>query len=205
MHSKRVLTPAERLELSKGRALHQLSRAGAWQTCVACSRLIDAKTEAAVRPPCGRAEPKPAAFEADEGVVRVYPACPVCRRDLNTGEPADEDKPSPAPQPCLICAATGVAHHGELHNRDGRPVHGAQVPGHAFTYGNCMITKVFYCGARYAKPGECACGRCDGVCGPSDGCPCLACRALVPNVHYSRQFASNPAHCRGDSGPMIVK
>jgi hypothetical protein len=37
-------------------------------------------------------------------------------------------------------------------------------------------TQLYYCGRRM---NQCRCGRCDGVCGPNNGCPCNACLDLV--------------------------
>jgi hypothetical protein len=37
-------------------------------------------------------------------------------------------------------------------------------------------TQNYYCGRRV---GECRCGRCDGRCGPTNGCPCNSCKALT--------------------------
>lgn len=41
----------------------------------------------------------------------------------------------------------------------------------------------FYCGQSYTEAGGCSCGACDGVCGPSEGCPCPAC------IIYAREQA----------------
>jgi hypothetical protein len=41
---------------------------------------------------------------------------------------------------------------------------------------NRACFQVYYCGR---KKNQCRCGRCDGNCGPSNGCPCNACRALL--------------------------
>ncbi len=39
-------------------------------------------------------------------------------------------------------------------------------------------TQLYYCGRRM---NQCRCGRCDGRCGPTNGCPCNACLDLVMN------------------------
>lgn len=36
--------------------------------------------------------------------------------------------------------------------------------------------QVYYCGRQM---NQCRCGQCDGVCGPTNGCPCNACKALL--------------------------
>jgi hypothetical protein len=36
--------------------------------------------------------------------------------------------------------------------------------------------QVYYCGRQM---NQCRCGQCDGLCGPTNGCPCNACKALL--------------------------
>ena len=52
---------------------------------------------------------------------------------------------------------------------------------------------VIYCGARYTTFGKCKCGRCDGICGPNDGCQCEGCEIVEQKT---RIFGPFNAACR---------
>lgn len=41
---------------------------------------------------------------------------------------------------------------------------------------NVKFSDLFYCGR---MKNRCYCGKCDGMCGPYDGCPCFECLELV--------------------------
>jgi len=43
--------------------------------------------------------------------------------------------------------------------------------------------KIWYCGK---KKDECKCGTCDGTCGPTNGCPCQDCFALLDDSDQSK-------------------
>ena len=60
-------------------------------------------------------------------------------------------------------------------NREGAAVHkGAS--DHTCNSPAVECEKLWYCGRRM---NQCRCGRCDGQCGPSNGCPCTACVELA--------------------------
>jgi len=40
------------------------------------------------------------------------------------------------------------------------------------------VTDAYYCG-RVMDPSQCRCGNCDATCGPTNGCPCTSCLALL--------------------------
>lgn len=63
---------------------------------------------------------------------------------------------------------------GTLKNRDGVQVRSGS--GSAIA-GDMKVTasNVFYCSQRL---NQCRCGSCDGRCGPTNGCPCNACKAF---------------------------
>ena len=63
-----------------------------------------------------------------------------------------------------------------------------------------------YCGKRYCNAGMCACGRCDGVCGPFNGCPCPACEDLMSKTveHFAPRCAMKHAICFVSIGSVIT-
>ena len=44
---------------------------------------------------------------------------------------------------------------------------------------------LLYCGNKYTNDGGCLCGKCDGHCGPDDGCPCPDCENTLSYILYS--------------------
>ena len=58
------------------------------------------------------------------------------------------------------------------------------------SFGHTLVGKnVFYCG----KEADYSCRRCDGICGPNDGCQCLACAELTEISETSGFINSNGA------------
>ena len=64
--------------------------------------------------------------------------------------------------------------------------------------------KKWYCGQRYAEAGKCKCGGCDGVCGPTNGCPCDHC-AEIELKYCGKEFCTRGqcycGSCDGRCGP----
>ncbi len=50
---------------------------------------------------------------------------------------------------------------------------------------------MLYCGMRFAPRWGCPCGRCDGICGPDDGCQCGPCKLLQQQA--LRNYLGTPA------------
>lgn len=63
----------------------------------------------------------------------------------------------------------------QVFNKEGALCH--RGTGHAKA-GDLHLSpsEAYYCGR---KMNQCRCGDCDGMCGPTDGCPCNACVELV--------------------------
>ena len=79
--------------------------------------------------------------------------------------------------PCDSCFAI-VLHEGRVKfNREGNAVK----KGGAGTGGFVPLSanELWYCG-RYKY--QCKCGKCDGRCGPTNGCPCDACYGLLEDL-----------------------
>ena len=51
--------------------------------------------------------------------------------------------------------------------------------------GKGICQGLLYCGKQYTSKGGCACLTCDGVCGPTYGCPCPDCDFTLSNILYS--------------------
>ncbi len=80
--------------------------------------------------------------------------CPICDYDV-----------------CLSCAPDRVNGKGD------RVRLGAAGGSGGFT--GLQSGAIFYCGE---KKDECRCGGCDGRCGPTNGCPCASCYALLSHA-----------------------
>ncbi len=64
-----------------------------------------------------------------------------------------------------------------LYNSDGAPIHlgksnTRKIKSKSRRAYGIKTSNVFYCGRRM---NQCKCGRCNGVCGPTNGCPCDSC------------------------------
>jgi hypothetical protein len=63
----------------------------------------------------------------------------------------------------------------KINNRGDVALRGGQIGGSGgFTM--LLPSEVWYCGKR---KNQCRCGRCDGQCGPANGCPCRDCAELL--------------------------
>ena len=51
--------------------------------------------------------------------------------------------------------------------------------------GNGKCKGIFYCGRKYTNAKGCACGNCNGFCGPDYGCPCPDCYYTLSYILYS--------------------
>jgi hypothetical protein len=76
---------------------------------------------------------------------------------------------------------------------------------HGYSTGDVHLpgVDIYYCGRRM---NECRCGLCDGVCGPSNGCPCNSCKqllALDKNYRPLRNKAGFRVH-KGSMPSIVV-
>ena len=79
--------------------------------------------------------------------------------------------------PCDDCFQLLVSAGVVALNRSGDPaIKGVSTERDAGWTG-LPTSEVWYCGRR---KNQCKCGRCDGRCGPTNGCPCDDCAALLP-------------------------
>lgn len=86
----------------------------------------------------------------------------------------------------------------EIVNSEGAIIH--RGTSHSRTRGSSRVgTSNFYCGRTM---NQCRCGHCDGVCGPSNGCPCNSCFSFLQLNHdLANEQSAIPDHIKVTTHP----
>jgi hypothetical protein len=71
-------------------------------------------------------------------------------------------------------------------DRDIRTI--ADAHGPAFSSPRLQGQSRYYCNKRYTFVHGCKCGRCDGWCGPGNGCACNECEAMMKDKEVELDF-----------------